>query len=735
MALVTDSMKTTVNVMKNRLVASFLNIARKTYHSLPLARNHRLAIQSLFYRNFGFLFSSTQSYQLWKSRQIALNSQGFGQYFKQSLAKTGLDDISLQSFHVNTSEKPLASIIIPVYGQIDYTLSCLRSLANLDSTVSFEAIIVDDSSPDDTQEKLKAITGIRVIHNDTNLGFLRSCNTGASQAKGQYLVFLNNDTVVLEGWLDALIETFTLFPTAGLVGSKLLYRDGRLQEAGGVIWNDASGMNYGRLNDPNRPEFNYVRSVDYCSGASIAISRELFDQIGGFDERYIPAYYEDTDLAFAVRKAGYAVLYQPASQLVHFEGITSGTDLESGIKSYQAVNRLKFLEKWSDELAKHGLPGESLLLQRDRSVKGRILIIDETTPTPDQDSGSLDAFYVQRTLGELGYKVTFAPEDLVYFEKYTKQFQQIGVECLYSPYVSTLKQYLKANGKAFDYVFLTRANAAFNHYKMIKQYCPQAKIIFNTVDLHYLRLEREAKVTGSSDMANQAKRMKEIEFELMRNCDRTIIISDSEAQLLHQQDASLRLTVMPFMREMPGCKNAFSNRKDIVFIGGFEHPPNIDSVEYFIKEIWPQVHAKLPEVRFLIIGSKMSEHIKAMNSHPGVEVIGFVENLADYFDHCKMTVVPLRFGAGIKGKIGTSASFGVPSVATTIAVEGMGFVNGEQILVADDPNSFADSVIRLYQDEALWTQLSQSCLAKVSEQYSLEAGKRRLQELLATVGS
>jgi GT2 family glycosyltransferase len=720
--------------MNNILISALLNIARKAYHGLPLAPNRRMAIQSIFYKHLSLLFSSTQSFQIWKSKQAMLNARPSIQQSVQSMSQTALLDTPLQVFHLPCDENPSVSIIVPVYGQINYTLNCLRSLAGLDSNVRFEVIVVNDCSPDDTQEKLTHVSGIKTILNETNLGFICSCNKGAKEARGKYLVFLNNDTQVLAGWLDTLIGTFFDFPTAGLVGSKLLYGDGRLQEAGGIIWNDATGLNFGRYDNPNLPEYNYVRDVDYCSGASIAIRRELFEQFGGFDERYIPAYYEDTDLAFAVREAGYKVLYQPASQLIHFEGITSGTDIDTGAKSYQAANRLKFLEKWGESLARHEKPGASVFFERDRRVRGRILIIDETTPTPDQDSGSLDAFFVQRTLIELSYKVTFIPEDLVFIDGYTQQFQRIGVECLYLPFIPTLQHYLKANGNAFDFVILNRANAAFRNYKKIRLHCPQARIIFNTVDLHHLRQEREAALTGSAEMARQAKRLKDIEFELMRQCDMTIVISEVEAALLHSQDPDLRLTVMPFMREIPGCRHPFSERKDIVFIGGFDHAPNVDAVGYFVNEIWPLVRVSLPEAQFLIIGSKINDGIKALESHEGVVVVGYVEDLADYFDYCKLTVAPLRFGAGIKGKIGTSASFGVPSVATRIAVEGMGFVHGEHILVADDPATFAGLVVDLYQNEPLWLSLSQSSLGRINEQYSLAAGKRRLAALLDGMG-
>jgi GT2 family glycosyltransferase len=723
-----------MNTMNNILITAVLNIARKAYHWLPLAPNRRMAIQSIFYKRLPFVFSSTQSFQIWKSKQAMLNARSSTQQNVPSTSEIALFDTPLQAFHLPCDENPSVSIIVPVYGQIDYTLNCLRSLAKLSHNVSFEVIIVDDCSPDDTQEKLAHVSGIKTIINETNLGFIRSCNKGAKAAAGEVFVFLNNDTEVLAGWLDALMGSFSDFPNTGLLGSKLLYGDGRLQEAGGIIWNDATGMNFGRFENPNRPEFNYVRDVDYCSGASIAIKRQLFEQLGGFDERYIPAYYEDTDLAFAVREAGFRVLYQPASQLIHYEGITSGTDIDSGVKACQAANRLKFREKWGKQLARHRQPGESIFMERDRAALGRILIIDETTPTPDQDSGSLDAVLVQKTLLELGYKLTFAPDNLLILNGYTQKLQQMGVECLYEPYVPTLKSYLKSYGKAFDFVILNRAQAAFGNIKSIKRYCPNAKIIFNTVDIQHLRQEREAALTGSAEMARQAKRLKDVELELMRQSDMTIVISEVEASLLHSQDPKLRLTVMPFMREIPGCRHSFSERKDIVFIGGFDHTPNVDAVRYFVNEIWPLVRASLPEVKFLIIGSKITDKIKALESHAGVIVVGYVEDLADYFDHCKMTVAPLRFGAGIKGKIGTSASFGVPSVATSIAVEGMGFVHGEHILVADDPVTFAGRVVKLYQDEPLWLKLSQSSLGRVNEQYSLAAGKQRLVALLGAVG-
>ncbi|MBL0039463.1 MAG: glycosyltransferase family 2 protein [Xanthomonadales bacterium] len=221
---------------------------------------------------------------------------------------------------------PRASIVIPVYNKWRYTEACLRSLAKETQRSGFEVIVVDDGSSDETWERLQQVEGITAHRNAENLGFVGSCNAGAALARGEYLVFLNNDTQVAPNWLDTLLDTFDQHPRVGTVGSQLVYPDGRLQEAGGIVFSDSSGWNYGRFGDPRDPACNFVREVDYCSGAAIAIPRALFEQRGGFDARYAPAYYEDTDLAFQVREAGLRVLYQPASTVFHFEGVSASTD-------------------------------------------------------------------------------------------------------------------------------------------------------------------------------------------------------------------------------------------------------------------------------------------------------------------------------------------------------------------------------------------------------------------------
>ena len=215
-------------------------------------------------------------------------------------------------------ERPMVSIVIPVYNQIHYTYLCLASILEHTKDVSYEVIIADDVSTDATEHLSEFAENLVIRRNKTNQGFLRNCNQAAEAARGKYVMFLNNDTQVTEGWLSSLVRLIESDGTIGMVGSKLVYPDGRLQEAGGIIWSDGSGWNYGRLDDPDKAEYNYVKDVDYISGAAILLSVKLWKQIGGFDERFAPAYCEDSDLAFEVRKAGYRVVYQPLSKVIHF---------------------------------------------------------------------------------------------------------------------------------------------------------------------------------------------------------------------------------------------------------------------------------------------------------------------------------------------------------------------------------------------------------------------------------
>ncbi|MBL4661376.1 MAG: glycosyltransferase [Alcanivoracaceae bacterium] len=636
---------------------------------------------------------------------------------------------NFETLKINTANKPTVSIIIPVYNHFEHTYNCLKSIAALQDECSFEVIVVDDFSSDETETLIKNISGITYQRQKQNGGFIESCNTGAKLAKGQYLMFLNNDTVVYNNWLDALCDVFNNYPDAGLVGSKLVYPDNQLQEAGGIVFADASGWNYGRLGKPDEPWYNHIREVDYCSGASILISNKLFIQLGYFDERYKPAYYEDTDLAFAVRNIGKKVYYQPASKITHFEGISSGTDLTAGMKKYQVINQTKFKEKWAKQLTKQQKSGTDIELCRIHGQPKRILIFDACTPTPDQDSGSLRMINLIKILKELNYHVIFMPENLSHNKKYTQALQQLGVECIYTPFISNPVDYLKQKGQFLDAVILSRYYVAEPVMPFIREYCPKAQIIFDTVDLHYVRERRMAELENDTSLAKIAEATREKELAVAKACDTTLVVSPYEVEVLAEELPNTQVKVLTNIHEIYGCRKAYKQRKDIMFIGGYQHTPNVDAIEWFVAEIFPLIAQELPELKFHIVGSKAPKHIQEMATD-NIIFHGFVEDIEPYMDDIRIAVAPLRYGAGVKGKVNMSMSYGQPVVGTKVAVEGMFTQEGVDVLMAETPEQFAQQVVRLYQDEKIWNTVSQGGLANVQSYFSFDAAKQAIKSIL-----
>lgn len=633
-------------------------------------------------------------------------------------------------FAVPASAAPRASIVIPVYGQLARTLACLRALAAHPPRAPVEVIVVDDASQDDTPSVLPRVEGLRYHRRAANGGFIAACNDGAALARGEFLVFLNNDTVPQPGWLDALLATFDAEPAAGLVGAQLLYPDGRLQEAGGVVFRDGSAWNYGRFGAPADPRYGYVRDADYASGAAIAIPRALFDAVGGFDARYSPAYYEDTDLAFAVRAAGRRVLYQPASRVVHDEGATSGTDTGSGPKAAQVRNRARFAERRAAELAASPEPGSlpsPALLHRHQP---QVLVIDALVPRPDRDSGSLRLVNLMRLLREEGAHVVFLPAGHERAGPHIEVLQQLGIEAWHAPFTGSLPAWLREHGRRFSTVLASRHYVAREFLPLLRAHAPQARVVFDSVDLHFLREQREAELSGDRALLRMAARTRRRELDVVARSDATLVVSTAERELLAREAPGARVEVVSNLHRVAGPGLPFAQRRDLVFVGGFRHPPNADAVLWFAAEIFPRIRAALPAVRFHCIGGDPPRAILALGGQPGIVVHGHVPDIDPFMQGCRVAVAPLRYGAGVKGKVNLSMAHGQPVVATPCAVEGMHLADGEDVLVAADAVAFADAVLRLYDDEPLWQRLAAGGLDNVARHFSADAARDVVRRVL-----
>jgi glycosyltransferase involved in cell wall biosynthesis len=362
--------------------------------------------------------------------------------------------------------------------------------------------------------------------------------------------------------------------------------------------------------------------------------------------------------------------------------------------------------------------------------KKRILFLDWAVPTPDRDAGSLFQFSLLRILRKLGFEIYFIPANLRRDNE--EILIEIGVKVIAYPEISSVEKWLDENARYFGQIWLSRGPVSYPYLNSVVENAPLTKIIFNTIDLHFLREQRERDISGAiAEVSNDAP-TKMMEYELIERTHLTLLVSTLELDLLQEKFPTKQFFCMPLIYQNSEYSEIeFSLRRDLIFIGSFNHTPNWDGLKWFLTEIYPRVRKVLPGIKVNIVGQNPPTELTKMSKEDsGIVVHGFVEDVEALFASSKVSIAPLRFGAGAKGKVVHALTNSVPVIATTIAVEGMNLDPNVDLVVRDDPDEFADALIELYSHEQIWTNFSERGWLKSQKEYSESAALGAVNSLL-----
>ena len=637
-----------------------------------------------------------------------------------------------------SSDQPDVSIVIIAYNQPELIFACLKSIRTClaDSSLRIETIIWDNGSDQETRQLLQAVSGVKHIQSKENLHFLRSVNRSVDEATGRHLLLLNSDAQLTRGSLEHAVALLDDDPTIGAVGGRLILPDGKLQEAGSIICYDGTCVAYASGAEPERPDVMFRRDVDYCSGAFLLTPRQLFLGMNRFDERYVPAYYEETDYCVRLWKQGHRVVYDPAIVTYHFEFGSSAQSQDA--LDLQQRNYKIFAKAHADWLAlKHAPSGFAKLVARHAgSPRPRVLFIEDRVPHVELGSGYPRANAIVKELSALGAQVTLFPM-FDHSETWPAIWKSVSadVEVMLGSDASTLHSFLAERRGLYDLVVISRPHNMRKVAQILKKRSDafaHARIVYDAEAIFARRDELARKFGQDVGPLNEASHGLKEEIDLTRWADAIVAVSEQEQKIFEAETGKpvhlLGHTLVPDVTDLP-----FEERTDIVFLGPAydDTTPNADSLRWFAQSVLPEIRKSLGDkLRLKVIGTVMAPTVRAL-AETDLDLLGRVPDLKPIMAKARLVVIPTRFAAGVPHKAHHVAAFGVPIVATELIREQLGWKNGEDLLAADDPALFAEHCSALYTDAALWQRLRSNALGRVTRECSPEAFRQTLTSLLA----
>jgi len=603
---------------------------------------------------------------------------------------------------------PTVSVIVVLFNQAGLSRLCLESLAAT-RNVQFETLIVDNASSDHTPQLLARVDGAHLLPQTENLGFLRAVNLAAAQASGKYLLLLNNDALVEPDTMRHAVDRLESEPDAGAVGGPILLWDGRLQEAGSIVWRDGSCLGYGRGEDPHAPPFLYVRDVDYCSGAFLMTRHALFDALGGFDEVFAPAYYEESDYCVRLWEKGHRVVYDPAVRVHHFEFASdqgSGRALE-----LQVRNRAHFVERHATFLAERPTPAaEQILRARQRLAPAgrRVLVIDDRVPLSWLGQGYPRAACIVAELAAAGHAVTHYPLQFPHEsrEDIARALPET-VEVITDRGLAGFAGFLAERAGYYDLVMVSRPHNMEVLQSVLRghdDWLQGARIVFDAEALFSLRDIAKAALLGRPLPPQEQELRIRAELALADRADTVVTVSEREAQHYRQHRPDRPVHVIGHsMMPTPGAPT-FAQRAGFLFVGALLHDdtPNSDSLVWFVGQVWPAIRARLgTRAELHVVGPCRSPQVRTLAA-ADIFLHGASERLRPHMDSARVFIVPTRYAAGIPFKAHEAAAHGLPLVTTQLIAEQLGW---EQIVPnSDDASIFAQACVELHEDAQRWQQ-------------------------------
>jgi GT2 family glycosyltransferase len=636
------------------------------------------------------------------------------------------------------TETPEISIVILLFNQSHLTLACLEALlreAVCGNSPAFEIVLVDNASSDETADLLRRVDGVHVIRNQRNIGFPRGCNQGAKEARGRLLLLLNNDAVVRPGSIEAARDTLDGDRTIGAVGGRLIFPGGRLQEAGSILWSDGSTLGYGRGWEPDRGEAMFRRDVDYCSGALLMTPLALWRQLGGLDEGFSPAYLEDLDYCFRLWERDMRVVYEPDAVADHFE---RGSEASEGASHTLSVrNRKWFRARHAQSLRRYQYqyaPASATIARVPRrSARRTLLLIDNEVPLPSLGQGFPRARQLLVAALEQGWSICVfgLHQERVDWARARQDIPK-EVELIAGGTHAGLRSFIEERQHCFDVIVVSRPDN-YRHFCEAIQPLPQLRQNFRIVyDAEALFARRDILRTalgGAPLPPDEAAAMIDREIDLTAGADAIVCVSENEAAEFRRRTSTPvhRLShAITVRHDTPG----FGDRGGFLFIGRLleRQAPNFQGLSWFIREVWPLVRAQTPSAILTVAGHLCAEHAELVAD--GVRLVGPIDDLAHLYDSSCVFIAPIRFAAGIPIKILEASAAGLPTVATRLMADQLGWDNGSQIIAVDDRVAMAQACVTLAGEPRMWAEIRAAAQHSVQLDHGLDQFRQQVSQIL-----